>query len=579
MRGMNDEITHHLEGEDLTVFVTYRPKAGSYPMDYIANTVLMLLTLLGGLILLIGGFLIVNTISALIAQQTRQIGVIKAIGGRTSQIAGIYLGMVLILSLLGALLAVPFSILGTRALVQFVGGLLNYDIDPGSFPPAVILLELAVGALVPVLAALAPVLGAAGRPPSEALNEYGRNRVWSGMHAVDKLLHRMPGLGSPDLLALRNPFRRRSRLIFTLIMLALAGGSFITVVNLRSAMLQTVDKMLSFWQYDFWVDLNRPYLTERLQKVAARVPGVSEVEGWGLEITRRIRPDGSESNPIYLFGVPPETRLASPTVLDGRWLTAQDTNALVVGSGLLDAEPGIRLGSKVVLKVNGKERAFSVVGVTEMLGNQTVGYLVYTPYATFSDLSKQENRADMAVVRTSAATPAENLAIGAAVERAYADAGIEVRSVLQTDSERLEISSAFNILVVLLMIMVVLLAFVGGLGLMGTMSLNVIERSREIGVIRAFGGSDRSVSRIVVLEGITIGVSSWLLGLLLALPLTWVFCELIGRSFLNMALAYRFSAAGAFLWLGIVVVLSVLSSLLPARSAIRATVREVLSYE
>jgi putative ABC transport system permease protein len=50
MRGMNDEITHHLEGEDLTVFVTYRPKAGSYPMDYIANTVLLLLTLLGGLL-------------------------------------------------------------------------------------------------------------------------------------------------------------------------------------------------------------------------------------------------------------------------------------------------------------------------------------------------------------------------------------------------------------------------------------------------------------------------------------------------------------------------------------------------
>lgn len=134
-------------------------------------------------------------------------------------------------------------------------------------------------------------------------------------------------------------------------------------------------------------------------------------------------------------------------------------------------------------------------------------------------------------------------------------------------------------LIVLLLVLVLLLAFVGGLGLMGSMSLNVIERDREIGVIRAFGGSNRSVFSIVIIEGIVVGVISCLFGIVLAIPPTWVFCEMVGLSFLSQGLTYQFSIGGVFLWLGLVIVLSVVSSAMPASNAVRLTVREVLSYE
>jgi putative ABC transport system permease protein len=344
--------------------------------------------------------------------------------------------------------------------------------------------------------------------------------------------------------------------------------------------LQTVDNMIGFWQYDFWVDLGRPYLVERLQQEAYRIPGVEGVEGWGFEYTRRIRPDGSESNPIMMFGVPPASTFVRPKLIAGRWLLEADTDALVVGVGMLNAEPDLALGSDLVLKINGDEQTFRIVGVIEMLGNQTIGYTAYASYPYYTQLAHKTHRADMAIVRsTPDATPDEKRAIAAALERAYDAAGIGVRSVLQMVDERLEINAAFDIIIVLLMIMVVLLAFVGGLGLMGTMSLNVIERSREIGVIRAFGGSNASVFRIVTLESVVIGVLSWLFSLLLALPLTALFCNLIGLSFLDMPLAYQFSPLGALLWLGLVVVLAVLSSALPASNAVRLTVREVLSYE
>jgi putative ABC transport system permease protein len=579
VRRMKEKITDRLEGEGVLIYMTEQPHPDGYPLDYIVNTVVLLLILLGALILLLGVCLVISTMSALAAQQARQIAVIKAIGGVTPQVLGIYLGMVLILGALSAAIAIPLSSIGARAMVMFVNGMLNFSASFDRFPPEIIALQFCLAIAAPVVAALAPVWQNAQRPPALALSEYGRTRVWSGIHGVDRVTKVFRGLTGPERLALRNPFRNRSRLIFTLIMLSLAGGSFIMVVNLQTSLKETVGTMLDFWQYDFWVALGQPYRADRLAREALLVPGVSEVEAWGFEMTRRVRPDGTESNPVFLFAAPPESEMVEPHIVEGRWLDPGDVDALVVGMGLLDAEPDLEIGRDIVLKVGGEERTFRIVGVIEMIGNQTVGYITYTTLDTFNRLAHRKDRANMLVVRTTALTAAQRQTIGSAVEDAYEDAGIQVVSVLQMDDERLEIDSAFGVLISLLMIMVFLLSLVGGLGLMGAMGLNVWERSREIGVMRALGGSNRSIFRIVVLEGVAIGVMSWAFSLLLAIPLTWLFCNVIGYSFLSMPLEHRCSTAGALLWLGLVVALSTVFSLLPAANATRLTVREVLSYE
>jgi putative ABC transport system permease protein len=528
---------------------------------------------------MLGMALVIGTMSGLVAQQARQIALIKAVGGRTIQVIGIYLGMVLILGILSALLALPFSALGARLLVEFVSGMLNFSASVDRLPRQVVILEIALAVLVPVLAALPPVWDSARRSPALALSEYGHGHVWGGVRWVDRLLGSLRGLGRLERLALRNPFRNRNRLLISIVMLSLAGGTFITVLNLQDSLRATVDSMLSFWQYDFWVAMNKPYRVERLQAEALSVRGVTEVEGWGFELTRRVRPDGSEGNPIFLFGAPVDSPMIDPNILDGRWLLPGDEDAIVIGMGLLDVEPDLGIGSQIVLKVKGQEQHFHIVGIMEMIGNETVGYITYIPIDTFDSMAHQVNHANMAVIRTTATSPQQRKELASAVERAYEDQGLQVTSIFQMDDERLEIDSAFDVLVDLLMVMVLLLAFVGGLGLMSTMSLNVLERSREIGVIRAFGGSNRSVFRVVVLEGVAVGVMSWLGSVLLAIPLTWLFCRFIGLSFLSMPLDFRYSAAAAFMWLGLVIILSAISSSLPAANATRLTVREVLSYE
>ncbi len=579
MQSMRDHITDHLEDSGLVIYTTEQPRPDGYPLDYISDTVNLLLIMLGALVLLLGVCLVIGTMSGLVAQQARQIAVMKAVGGRTRQVLGIYLGMVVILGVLSGLVAIPLSEVGAKRFVEFVCGMMNFDSNFQRLPPEIIALQIALAVVVPSAAALAPVWDSARRSPALALSEYGQGRVWSGIRWVDGMLHAIPRLTRLERLALRNPFRNRNRLVISLIMLSLAGGTFITVLNLQASLGASVDSMLSFWQYDFSLGLNRPYRLDRLQQVAMSVPGVTGVEGWGFEMTRRVRPDGSESNPIYFFAAPPESPLVHPTLREGRWLNAADKDAIVIGMGLLDVEPDLRLGKDIVLKVQGEEQHFHIVGITEMIGNQTVGYITYTSLDTFNRLAHQVNHANLAVVTTTGATVDARQELGSAVERAYEDAGIRVTSVFQMDDERMEIDSSFDVLISLLMVMVFLLSFVGGLGLMSTMSLNVLERSREIGVIRAFGGSNRSVFRLVVLEGVAIGVMSWLFSVLLAAPLTWLFCDFIGRSFMSMPLSYEYPPGSAFTWLGLVIVLSAISSTLPALHAVRLTVREVLSYE
>jgi putative ABC transport system permease protein len=125
----------------------------------------------------------------------------------------------------------------------------------------------------------------------------------------------------------------------------------------------------------------------------------------------------------------------------------------------------------------------------------------------------------------------------------------------------------------------VLFAVVGGLGLMGTMSINVIERTREIGVMRAIGAPTRSVAQVFIVESVAVGVISWLFATLLALPLSKIMSDAVGIPLMGTPITFNFSVAGVGLWLVVVVLLSVLASFIPAQNASRLTVREVLAYE
>jgi len=109
------KIRAKVEKSGRTVYYTYIPPPGKHPAGETVEPILMVLGILGILALVLSGFLVVNTMQALLTQQVRQMGIMKAIGARNDQIIGIYMGMVLAFGLLSLAVAVPLGALGARA--------------------------------------------------------------------------------------------------------------------------------------------------------------------------------------------------------------------------------------------------------------------------------------------------------------------------------------------------------------------------------------------------------------------------------------------------------------------------------
>ena len=539
----------------------------------------MMLGLLGVVALLLSGFLVINTISALLAQQTRQIGVLKAVGARNGQVVRIYLSIVVVFGLLALALAIPLGVLGSRVFTAFLLNLFNFDLVSFSIPPYTLALQVAVGLFVPVLAALYPVLAGTRVTVREAMVGQGLGGArpgWLLTHLLPRALAlRVP---QPLTLALRNTFRRKGRLALTLLTLTFGGAMFIAVVNVRSGLFQTLDDVMQYWKFDLEVVLQRPYTTEQMRLEALRVPGVVGVETWGGGVAFRVRPDGSEHEALALYAPPPASEMITPILNQGRWLLPDDDNAIVLNTAALQQEPDLKVGDTLTLSIAGKQSRWQVVGIAtgQIAGMGGIGYV---NNAYFSRLTGQVGSSSRLLLRTERHDKAGLIEARQELERSFQQSHIQVATINANSDMREGMEGIFGIFVMVTLVMAVLLAVVGGLGLAGLMSLNVLERQREIGVLRAVGASNGAVLRIVMTEGVLIGLISWALAVAVAVPLSKAFSYGVGVGFLSMPLAERFAAGGVALWFGVAVVLAAVASFLPAWHAARLTVRDVLAYE
>jgi putative ABC transport system permease protein len=520
------------------------PEPGKHPHSSIMGLLLLAMSSFGLFALLLSGILVVNLLTALMAAQIRQIGVMKTLGGTRRQIAGIYFGQALLLGVAALVVALPVGLWGSRALCRYFAVLLNFDITSFAVPPWVHLLVAAVGLVVPLLAAAYPVWKGSRVSVREALDDYGVGQKAFGTNPFDRALIGLGGAARPVLVALRNSFRRRMRLALTTATLALAGLFFMAALNVRASLINTLDHLFDTMKYDLTVDLGRMYPIEKVERATRNAPGVLQAEGW--LITEGFLP-GAGAAPAYsggghmgvgganvhegrgadgvghggdaagggrfsVVGIPVETKLLKPNLLAGRGLQPGDINAVVVNTRLASLLPQIKVG-KASLDRNLEEQAVRPLG--------------------------SESLADL----------------------------------------RFSADQHMVMIYIFLVVVSGILAVVGGLGLMTTMSLNVLERRREMGVLRAIGASPPVVWLIVITEGVAIGVLGWALATLAAWPTSKVVGALLVRLMFNVGLDFLFEPGGPLVWLGVSICLGTVASFLPAWHATRRPVREAIGYE
>jgi|LGVF01.1.fsa_nt_gb putative ABC transport system permease protein len=592
IRSMLADLKEKIEKNDHTVGRTFRSKTHEHPLEPTINAVLGILMALGVLIVFLSSSLIANTLSALLNQHLRHIGVMKLIGGQDQIIFRMYLVLLLVFGLLALLIAIPAGGQGAYALAQFIAdemgfSLLGYRIVPLSF-----ILQIAVGILVPLVAGFVPVINGSRVTVQQALDgdrargsdggdpagkEGGSRFERFQLKTTRALADRGIRIPRQTLISLRNTFRQRGRLLLTLFTLTMGGAIFVSVFNVRVTLHDYVENIGNYFLADVTLDFERPYRLEEIKQYAYQDPRVTHVEGWSYATAEILFPDGSTADNINILAPPAESNLVLPMMVEGRWIKPGDEKKFVISEGIYDFYPDLKIGDFIPLKINGKEESWGVVGVFKFIGLE--GVISYAPYEYISREQNLANRSFSYRIEIQEHDRASQVVMAKDLDAYFRDHGFRVQEATPGLSTLDSASESLDILITFLLIMALLTATVGSMGLAGTMSMNVLERTREIGIMRAIGATDMAIIRMVIVEGMLIGLISFGLGVILAVPFTYLLSTIVSNAVFATPITVVFTQLGYFIWLGLVIILSSLASVLPARNAARLTIREVLAYE
>lgn len=560
-------------GVNVSNVSVYNP--GHHYAWQITQGVIFILSFFGWLTVILSGFLIVNTIVALMMQHSKQIGVMKAIGAGIEQIFFMYLVLLLVFGGAAFVISVPLASWGASALNSFMAEFLNYDLRPVSLFPQVVGLQALISFLTPILAALFPMANSLRRPVREALSDFGLRG--SAKNAGNRE-SRLAFISRPVLISLRNAFRKKARISLTFGTLVLGGAIFIAVFNLWASFDQVMRDIQGYYLADINISLNHVYPFKVISNVARSIPGVESVEGWLTFNGQLKQPVGDKEDIIAFVAPPSDSTLIKPMMVSGRWLRPGDRNAIVIGNHLRAIRPDLKVNDWVEIKIKEKKTKWQIIGFYRMPGNVNPP-LIYTNYEYLSHLVGLPNKVYELRTITYDHDSVSQSQISEAIQKEFKKRKIAVAYV-QTAAEWFsQQKSTTDVLAWCMLIMACLIAVVGGLGLSNTMNLNVMERTREIGVMRAIGASTWNIRAIVVIEGLVIGVISWVLGVVLSIPFTYLLDYGVGVSIFQSPLDAVFSWTGSFVWLFGILLLATLSSLAPASHASKLSVRETLAYE
>jgi putative ABC transport system permease protein len=556
------------------------PQPGKHPHADLMGVLLLAMSSFGFFVLILSGILVVNLLMGMMASQVRQIGVMKAIGGTRRQVALIYFGQALLLGIAALCVALPLGILGGRALCRPLAVLLNFDITSFAVPLWVYLWAVAVGLTVPLLAAAYPVWKGSAISVREALADFGTSRNTFGAGMFDRMLAGIGGRSRPLLLAIRNSFRRRTRLALTLLTLAAGGIFFMSAINVRASIIKTLDHWFASKKYDLTVAFGDAYPSDQIERALKNTPGVVRSESWFTsQGVLAPHPGGGQHGASTLEGerfsvmaVPSGTEMIRLDIVEGRDLRPGDVDAIVVNTVLAAKSPEIKAGSTLSFRMGPELTSWRVVGIAREPFPPAVAYI---PQA-FMDQRHPGMRTNALLAL---ADTASMNSVKDHLERSLEQEGVHILGSNAKADFRVGVDAHMLMIYVFLVVMSGIIVVVGGLGLATTMSLNVMERRREIGVIRAIGARPSTVWLIIVAEAVAVGVLSWALAALAAWPVSKVVGDALVKLAFHSKLESLFQLQGLFIWLAVSVLFSAAASFLPARSASQITVREALAYE
>jgi putative ABC transport system permease protein len=579
------QLALNIQQQGYTVERIRIPPPGEHPHQLIMTAILAMLSVFSFIALVLSAILSATMIDGMLAQQVRQIGVMKTIGARSSQIAGLYLSFVLIIGVAATCLGAPAGLAAGRAFAEMVlVTLLNFTLHSGAVTNQVYLSLVAAGVLLPVFTAAFPILKATHASVQVALTDFGTaSHYYSGKHA-HHWLDKIPCFDRSLSMALRNSLRRRGRLLLTLALLAMAGAMFISSLNVRRASQQHLIEAAAERHYDLQVVTAKAEDKRRISSIIGSVNGVTLVEAWSSSSLARHRADGLEIERTYPDGghgslsitaMPEHSELLSLPMQSGAWLDANTALSVVLNQKALESFPQAKPGGSISMSTLGKVVNLKVVGIVRQKMTGATAYVSERTYAAITGQSALSKSYRVVMDKHDTASIA---AVSKQIENALARENIGVAFSITESMLREEVDAHFDLLINALLFISILMAAVGALGLASSMSSNIAERTREFGIMRCIGASSHVVLRNVMAEGLLVGLMSFFIAVLLSLPLSAAISAFLGNLLFDEAFPLAVSQKTLWIWLLIVTSGALAASAYPAYQASRLSIRKTLAY-
>ena len=550
------------------------PKFNEHPHQWQLNTLLFLIGAIGFLAFIMGAVLVSQLVKSIMANQIRQIGILKSIGASRFQLFKIYIFMLLIVGALSGIFAIPLAIRSGMAFAYFVAGKLNFNILTTTVPLQVYILLMLASLLLPALLSISTLLKGTRISVKAALSDYGISQQAGGReYPWLKKLH----LPDPMILAIRNAQRNINRLMVTIFAMAFGVAIFSTGFNVRQSLWELLSGYKDEMRYDVQVVLNNPISKEEALRSFKSLDNVTSVETWlggRGEIQSKVI---STDKGAGIVALPRNSEFLKLKIRDGRWLKVSSDIEIVLNQQALSLYKNPEVGSTMNFTVGNKSIKAKLVGVTQQFERPKI-YIDIQQYDSMLNPNHYVNTISFIAKNNSFK---EVVALKKNIEKAISPSTLDVAYVM-SQAERVKIIyDHLDIILSTIILLSFLVLVVSAVGMASATGINIWERTREIGVMRAIGATPKKIYSMFLNEGMITSVISILTGLLLSYPLSQVAAVFFGKLMLgnDAKLEYAFSPSGFVITIAVTLLFGWLASRIPANSAIKVSTHQALSYE
>lgn len=534
------------------------------------ESALFLLQIFSFVTFLFGCMIMSSLISSIISGQTRQIGILKGIGASTGKIIASYMLAFTILIVCVAAISITLTTLVSGGISSALMSLGNMRPEDVSIPNYLYGIYACLSLLVPIVIAFFPIRRGVSISVKDAINDYGVSA-----NEKDISLPEPKFLSRPVLLSLRNALRRKSRFLLNVSTLAIAGAMFVSVVTAMISIQTTLSNNLDAWKFDYQYTTSSTYDEDELDSIMANISNVTKYEVWGSSQGMLVQDNGEITGSYPISSPANNSVMFEPEVVEGRWFSTEDTNQIVVSHKFFLSEPSYQVGDSLKMQIGNEIQEFVIVGSIKDFGTTTIfisenGFQQFVPVE--DRISNVKLNLEMAGRRST---------VYKAIESALKEQGvILLQSQSKTDLNSI-VTGHFAVTLQTFLFIICMLVIVSGFGLAATMNVQTSERTREIGIMKAMGAAKKQIIGIITSESILIALISWLVSVVLGIPLSILGVHIFGNYILETSLQFSvLSLITSFaIWLVLTVIVGRCASRSCAKSAANMSVKDCLIME